>query len=171
LNYYAIILGLFIIGGFGAVLWGWIIFAKARKTLRWPMVEGVIEQSAPTSEDNDLLPHIQFSYTVAAHIYQRTLEFPDGTNPSPELAASYAKKYLPVPKYRSITTQASLIRPPLSQPGQRRLDDTFLGVTAMALGSTPCFSATIDSRPDHSCCLHKVPGNIIARQCLSLLLA
>ncbi len=84
LNYYAIILVLFIIAGFIAVLWGWFIIAKARKTLRWTMVEGAIKQSAPTSEADDLLPHILFSCT---------LDFPDGTEPSPELTTSYAKKY------------------------------------------------------------------------------
>ena len=86
-NPYAIILGLFIIAGFIVALWGWFIIAKARKMRRWPVVEGTIEQSAPTSEANDLLPHILFSYTVDAHTYRRALEFPGGTSPSPELAA------------------------------------------------------------------------------------
>ncbi len=135
LNYYAIILGLFIIGGFGAVLWGWIIFAKARKTLRWPMVEGVIEQSAPTSQANDLLPHIQFSYTVAAHIYQRTLEFPDGTNPSPELAASYAKKY-PAGAKVSVYYNPDQADQATLEPGLARGDWMIpaLGIAAIALG-------------------------------------
>ncbi len=70
-NPYAIILGLFIIAGFIAALWGWFIIAKARKTRRWPVVEGIIEQSAPTSEANDLLPHILFSYTVGARLSAR----------------------------------------------------------------------------------------------------
>ena len=70
-NPYVIILGLFIIAGFITALWGWFIIAKARKTRRWSMVEGTIEQSAPTSEADGLTPHILFSYTVAAHTYQR----------------------------------------------------------------------------------------------------
>lgn len=135
MNYYSIILGLFIIGGFGAVLWGWIIFAKARKTLRWLMVEGVIEQSAPTSKTNDLLPHIQFSYTVALHIYQRTLEFPDGTNPSPELATSYAKKY---PAGAKVSVYYNPEQPDQAtlEPGLARGDWMIpvLGIAAMALG-------------------------------------
>lgn len=135
LNYYAIILGLFIIGGFGAVLWGWIIFVKARKTLRWPMVEGVIEQSAPTSKANDLLPYIQFRYTVAAHIYQRTLEFPDNTNPSPELATSYAKKY-PVGAKISVYYNPEQPNQATLEPGLARGDWMIpaLGIAAIALG-------------------------------------
>jgi hypothetical protein len=135
LNYYAIILGLFIIAGFVAVLWGWFMFAKARKTLRWPMVEGAIEQSAPTSEAHDLLPHILFSYTVAADTYQGTLEFPDGTEPSPELATSYAKKY---PAGAKVSVYYNPVQPDQAtlEPGLARGDWMIpvLGLAAMALG-------------------------------------
>ena len=134
-NPYAIILGLFIIAGFIAALWGWSIIAKARKTRRWPMVEGAIEQSAPASEANDLLPHILFSYTVGTHTYRRALEFPDGANPSPELATSYAGKYpvgakVPVYYNPDQPDQATL------EPGLVRGDWMILalGVTAMAFG-------------------------------------
>ena len=135
MNYYAIILGLFIIAGFVAVIWGWFIFAKARKTLRWPMVEGAIEQSAPTSEDNDLLPHILFSYTVAAYNYQRILEFPDGTEPSPELATSYAKKY---PAGAKVSVYYNPDQPDQAtlEPGLARGDWMIpaVGIIAMAFG-------------------------------------
>ena len=135
MNYYAIILGLFIIAGFVGVLWGWFIIAKARKTLRWPMVEGAIEQSAPTSEANDLLPHILFSYTVAAYTYQRTLEFPDGTEPSPELATSYAKKY---PAGAKVSVYYNPDQPDQAtlEPGLARGDWMIpaVGIVAMALG-------------------------------------
>ena len=135
MNYYAIILGLFIIAGFVGVLWGWFIIAKARKTLRWPMVEGAIEQSALTSEANDLLPHILFSYTVAAYTYQRTLEFPDGTEPSPELATSYAKKY---PAGAKVSVYYNPDQPDQAtlEPGLARGDWMIpaVGIVAMALG-------------------------------------
>ena len=134
-NPYAIILGLFIIAGFVAALWGWSIILKARKTQRWPVTEGVIEQSDLTSDANDLLPHILFSYTVGARTYQRALEFPGGTNPSPELATSYAKKYpvgAKVPVYHNPDQpdQATL------EPGLARGDWMILaaGVAAMAFG-------------------------------------
>lgn len=135
MNYYVIILGLFIIAGFGAILWGWFIIAKARKTLRWPMVEGAIEQSALTSEADDLLPHILFSYTVAAYTYQRTLEFPNGTNPSPELASSYAKKY-PVGAKVSVYYNPDQPDQATLEPGLARGDWMIpaLGIAAMALG-------------------------------------
>ncbi len=134
-NPYAIILGLFIIAGFIAALWGWFIIAKARKTRRWPVVEGAIEQSAPTSEANDLLPHILFSYTVGAHTYQCVLELPGGTNPSPELATSYVRKYpigakVPVYYNPDQPDQATL------EPGLSRGDWMIpvLGIAAMAFG-------------------------------------
>lgn len=134
-NPYAIILGLFIIAGFITALWGWFIIAKARKTRRWPMVEGTIEQSAPTSEANGLPPHLLFSYTVAAHTYQRALEFPSGANSSPEFAASYAGKYpvgVKVPVYYNPDQpeQATL------EPGLASGDWMIfaLGITAMAFG-------------------------------------
>ena len=135
MNYYAIILGLFIIAGFVGVLWGWFIIAKARKTLRWPTVEGAIEQSAPTSEADDLLPHILFSYTVVAYTYQRTLEFPDGTNPSPELATSYAKKY-PVGAKVSVYYNPDQPDQATLEPGLARGDWMIpaLGIAAMAFG-------------------------------------
>lgn len=135
MNYYVFILGLFVIAGFVGVLWGWFIIAKARKTLRWPMVEGVIEQSALTSEADDLLPHILFSYTVATYTYQRTLEFPNGTNPSPELASSYAKKY-PVGAKVSVYYNPDQPDQATLEPGLARGDWMIpvLGIAAMALG-------------------------------------
>ena len=140
-NPYAIILGLFISAGFIVALWGWFIITKARKTRRWPMVEGTIEQSAPTSEADGLLPHLLFSYTVAAHTYQRTLEFPGGANSSPDLAASYAGKYpvgakVPVYYNPDQPDQATL------EPGLARGDWMILalGIAAMAFGVFALFS-------------------------------
>jgi hypothetical protein len=93
LNPYIIILILFLVGGLGTTLWGWSIIARGKKTLLWPAVEGVIEKSRPSSEADDLLPEIIFSYTVSGQRYVRTLEFPSGTNPSQALSASYVAKY------------------------------------------------------------------------------
>ena len=134
-NPYAIILGLFIIAGFITALWGWSIIAKARKTRRWSMVEGTIEQSAPTSEADGLPPHILFSYTVAAHTYQRALEFPGGANSSPELAVGYAGKY---PCGAKVSVYYNPDQPDQAtlEPGLARGDWMILalGITAMAFG-------------------------------------
>ena len=93
LNPYALILGLFTFAGLLTTLWGWSIIVQGRKTLRWPAAEGVIEQSAPAADADDLLPHILFSYTVAGQTYRRELEFPGGISPAPEFAVSYAGKF------------------------------------------------------------------------------
>ena len=71
-NPYIIILSLFIVAGLIATIWGWTIIAKGQKTLRWPNVEGIIEESRPASDADDLLPHILFSYTVAVQTYRCT---------------------------------------------------------------------------------------------------
>ena len=130
----AIILGLFVIAGFIVALWGWLIIAKARKTQRWPMVEGTIEQSAPSSAD-DPPSHLLFSYTVAAHTYQRVLESPGGDNSSPELAADYAEKH-------PVGTKVPVYYNP-DQPDQSTLEPSLasgdwmvlaLGITTMVFG-------------------------------------
>lgn len=136
MNPYAIILGLFLVAGFVVALWGVLIMAKARKTMRWPTVEGVIEESASASEDsNDLLPHILFSYTVAARTYQRALEFPGGTNPSLELATHYARKY---PVGVRVTVHYNPDQPEKAtlEPGLTRGDWMIpaAGIAAMAFG-------------------------------------
>lgn len=92
-NSYILILWLFLLAALLVTLWGWFIIAKARCTLRWPQVEGVIEQSAPSSEEDDLLPHIVFSYRIDGHFYRSQLKFPSGITPTPEFSASYLKRY------------------------------------------------------------------------------
>lgn len=135
LNPYAIILGLFVIAGFVTALWGWFIIVKARKTQCCPVVEGVVEQSTPTSEANDLPPHILFSYTVDARTYQCMLEFPGGTSPSPELASSYVLKY-PVDAKVPVYYNPDQPGPATLEPGLTRGDWMIpvLGVAAMAFG-------------------------------------
>ncbi len=95
LNTYALILWLFLLAGIGVTVWGWRIIATARRTRRWPQVEGVIERSEPSSAKDDLLPYILFSYSVAGQHYRCPLEFPSGTTPTPEFSASYVKRYPP----------------------------------------------------------------------------
>ncbi|MFZ5595342.1 MAG: DUF3592 domain-containing protein [Pseudomonadota bacterium] len=92
-NPYLIILILFTLAGFLAMAWGWNIIAKGRKTSRWPTVEGVIERSELASDADDLLPGIEFSYTVNGQSYRRTFEFARDITPSQELAKSYVEKY------------------------------------------------------------------------------
>lgn len=92
-NPYTIILSLFVVAGLLATLWGLVIIIRARKTSHWPMAEGVIEESAVSSDANDLLPHISYRYNVDGQGYQRTIEFPADITPTQEFATSYVKKY------------------------------------------------------------------------------
>ena len=60
---------------------------------QWPTVEGIIEESSPQSDSNDLLPHIVFAYSVEGYQYHQAFQFPEGTHPLPEFNQAYLKKY------------------------------------------------------------------------------
>ena len=92
MNLYSAILGTVLLAGLGITIWGWKILASSRKIKQWPTVEGTIEESTEKPE-NDLLPHIVFSYQVEGKQYQRKFEFPEGTHPLPEFNQAYLKKY------------------------------------------------------------------------------
>ena len=98
-NPYSIILGLFLVAGLLATLWSLRIVLTARKTMQWPAVEGLIEESKVSSassdsfERNDLLPHITFSYKVEQQSFQQLMKFPGDITPSEEFSKSYVKKY------------------------------------------------------------------------------
>lgn len=92
MNLYSAILGTVLLAGLGITIWGWKILANSRKIKQWPTVEGIIEESTEKPE-NDLLPHIIFSYQVDNTKYQRKFDFPEGTHPLPEFNQAYLKKY------------------------------------------------------------------------------
>ncbi len=135
LNPYAFILGLFTLAGLLTALWGWSTLVKGRKTLRWPATEGVIEQSTPAADADDLLPHILFSYTVAGQTYRRELEFPGGISPTPEFSVSYAGKFPVGAKVRVYYDPAQPERATL-EPGPGRGDWMILalGLAAAVFG-------------------------------------
>ena len=93
MNLYPVILGTVLVGGVIITAWGWKVLARSRKMKSWPITKGIIEHASPSSESNDLLPHIEFSYQVAEKTYQRTFEFPEGTHPLPEFNQAYLDKY------------------------------------------------------------------------------
>lgn len=92
-NPYILILSAFVLVGLATTLWGWKVLAAARRSRDWPAVPGCIEESRPGSGDNDLLPHIRFSYTLDGRQWQRELEFPSGTTPSQELMKQYLERF------------------------------------------------------------------------------
>ena len=135
MNPYFIILIFFTLAGLGMALWGWTIIARGKKTLHWPCVDGVIEQSQSSSDSDDLLPLIVYSYMVSERRYRRNMVFPSGTNPTPAFAASYAKKY---PAGAKVSVYYNPEQPDHStlEPGLAR--DAWLifalGITATSLG-------------------------------------
>lgn len=99
-NSYVVILWLFLVAAVLVTLWGWSIIARSRRTLRWPQVDGVIERADAASEEDDLLPDILFGYEVEGHAQHSKVVFPSGTMPTPELSATYLKRYPPGAKVR-----------------------------------------------------------------------
>lgn len=93
LNFYFIILIAAIVSGIGVSAWGWRIMQQAKKRENWPTVKGTITKSDPSTEHDELLPHIEFSYDVAGQSHNKVFQFPEGTNPLPEFSQSYVKKY------------------------------------------------------------------------------
>ncbi|HHJ80561.1 MAG TPA: DUF3592 domain-containing protein [Candidatus Tenderia electrophaga] len=93
MNPYFIMLTLVIVGGIGITAWGWQVLRKSHKVKQWPSVEGVIEESELSSEQDDLLPHIAYRYDVNGQTLRCVFEFPNGTQPLPEFAQAYVKKY------------------------------------------------------------------------------
>jgi len=92
-NPYTIILGLFTAAGLATSLWGFAVIHKARRTARWPYIAGTIEKSNMSSEHDDLLPDICFSYIIADQTYLKNIEFPSGTTPTREFSKAYVEKF------------------------------------------------------------------------------
>lgn len=134
-NPYALILGLFALAGVFLTAWGLSIIVKGRKTLCWPAVEGIVEQSMPAADADALLPHILFSYTVAGQTYRRELEFPRDISPTPELAVSYAERFPEGAKVRVYYDPEQPERATI-EPGPARGDWMILalGLAAAAFG-------------------------------------
>ncbi len=141
MNPYIIILSFFIIGSLAATIWGWMIMANGRKTLAWPHVPGIVEESTPTSSVDDLLPHILFSYIVDKQAYRHTMNFPKGLTPTPEYTASYMKRF-PVGANVDVYYDPQDINRATLEPGLARGDWLvfLLGLCSTLLGVVFLFS-------------------------------
>jgi len=92
-NSYIIIILLVILGGIVTSVWGIRVLQTSRKASQWPTVEGVVTESEPESEHDELLPHIRFEYEADKQARSNTVKFPPDTNPLPEFARSYIEKF------------------------------------------------------------------------------
>lgn len=129
LNPYSLILGLFTVAGLGTAIWGWHILARGKQTLRWPTVSGTITCS---QDNNDLLPQIEYRYSVAGRDYHRQMEFPADLSPTEQFKTRYLEKF---PVGSQITVYYDPDHPDRStmEPGPRRGDGL---VFALGLGMT-----------------------------------
>lgn len=93
MNTYIIIILLVILGGIVTSVWGIRVLKQSRIASAWPTVDGVVTESEPESEHDELLPHIRFEYRVNDQALSNTIKFPPDTNPLPEFARSYIEKF------------------------------------------------------------------------------
>jgi len=130
-NAYVVILWLFVLSGLAVSWWGWSVIAAARRTLTWPQVDGVIERCDPVSEEDDLLPHITFSYVLNGQQQHGKLEFPSGTIPNPEFAAGYMQRY-PVGSAVRVSYNPANNTQTTLEPGMGQGDWLILGLGVVA---------------------------------------
>jgi len=93
MNFYPIIIVSIFLFGVAISIWGWRILAQSKTMRQWPTVTGQIKSAQMGGGDDDLLPHIIFTYEINGQAYERVFEFPEGTAPLPEFSAAYLDKY------------------------------------------------------------------------------
>lgn len=136
MNYYAIIIGAFIVVGLVITACGWRAFQRGKTTQQWPSVTGEISETRLASAENDLLPDIRFSYTIETQSHQGRLEFPAGTMPMPGFAQNQLEKY-PLGSAVSVYYNPQQPEQATLEPGRANDDWLFLaagiGFTAIGL--------------------------------------
>ena len=90
---YVVILAMITVTGIIATVWGWLIIARVKKTKQWPSIEGEIVKSRRGLDRNDLLPDIEFHYTVQGRAYTKSQEFPADLTPDEAFTDNFLKKY------------------------------------------------------------------------------
>lgn len=138
MSYYAIIIGGFIVVGLLISAYGWRAFQKGKRSGAWPSVSGEICETHLASEENDLLPAIFFSYTVADQGYRCQHKFPPGTMPMPGFAQHQLEKY-PLGSTTTVYYNPQQPEQAVLEPG-RASDDWLIlavgiGFTAIGLGA------------------------------------
>ena len=93
MNLYSVILLGFCLMGVGIMSWGWMVIAKGREKKAWPTVEGHIIEASKAGGVGDLFPNIVYRYEVAGKGFEKLMDYPSGTEPTPEFVNSYLKKY------------------------------------------------------------------------------
>ncbi len=88
-----VILTAFTVTGILTIIWGMYGIIKTKRLRDWPAVDGIVTVCLPESEDNDFLPHIEYSYTVDNHDYISTLKYPRGLTPDEQFKTKCLEKY------------------------------------------------------------------------------
>ena len=132
MNYYALIIGGFIIVGLAITAFGWRGFQKGKANKQWPSTTGQVSSTTLASEENDLLPDIRFSYTIEDNHYEGRVEFPPGTMPMPGFASTQLEKY---PIGSPVTVHYNPQQPKQATLEPGRANDDWL-ILAMGIGFT-----------------------------------
>ncbi len=132
MDYYALIIGGFIITGLAITAFGWRGFQKGKANKEWPSITGIISATSLESAENDLLPDIRFSYTVDDHCHEGRVEFPPGTMPMPGFASAQLEKH---PQGSEVKVFYNPQQPAQSTLTPGRANDDWL-ILAMGIGFT-----------------------------------
>ena len=133
-NLYSIIIGLFALSGLLLSIWSWRNISKAKKSTKWPKVEGRITSATSSSETEDMKPQVEYCYTVNAQNYTGTLSLPSGDVHLSDYAKVHAEKY---PIDSSVTVYYDPESPENStlEPGVRDDDWLIFWLCVGALGT------------------------------------
>ena len=71
-NIYTILILFFGFLGVAAAVWSWRNMSKGKLTESWTKIEGEIVTSEPSVDKNNLMPLIEYSYTVASQTFKDT---------------------------------------------------------------------------------------------------
>lgn len=93
INAYTFILFLFTVTGAAVSVWGWLSLRKTRTQSQWSSTTGEIITAQASSEEDDLLPLIEYRYQVGEQAVQARLRFASGTSPSEQLQQLVLNKY------------------------------------------------------------------------------
>ena len=92
-NIYTILIGVFGLLGIVAAVWSWRNMSKGARTESWPKVDALVITSKPSVEKNNLMPLIEYSYTVDNKAYTDTLKLASGDVQMPGHAENFVEKY------------------------------------------------------------------------------
>ncbi|TPW18584.1 MAG: hypothetical protein FD130_151 [Halothiobacillaceae bacterium] len=93
LNLYGLVVWTLGFVGLALLYWSWRRIKKSNTIKKWPMAEGVIEISNPSSVENNFTPLVKYSYTVEKKSHTGVLHIESDGTAMPSDSVNTVKKY------------------------------------------------------------------------------